>query len=63
MQAQSLRSSQAERLEALRRRHATIDKKVRDALRHPSVSDYELHSLKAQKLMLKDEMEQLKAVS
>ena len=62
-QAQRSATAQTERLEALRQKHTALDRKVKEVQRRPSVSDFEIHVLKAEKLKIKDEMELLKEAS
>ncbi|WP_157020348.1 YdcH family protein [Mesorhizobium xinjiangense] len=47
-------------LEELQRKHGEIERKIDEALAHPSSDDLEISSLKRRKLALKDEIERLK---
>ncbi|MFO1185320.1 MAG: DUF465 domain-containing protein [Bauldia sp.] len=49
------------RLAELERRHADLEKALEDARSHPGVDALELANLKRQKLVVKDEIERLKA--
>lgn len=51
--------SLANHLDELRRKHGEIERKIDEALSHPSVDDLEIVNLKRRKLALKDEMEKL----
>ncbi|QPC85830.1 DUF465 domain-containing protein [Mesorhizobium sp. NBSH29] len=48
-------------LEELQRKHGDIERKLDQALLHPSVDDLEIIRLKRRKLALKDEMEKLRS--
>lgn len=63
-QTMGLEPVQAGRIEALKARHAALSEKIEHEQKHFSVSDIVLHKLKAEKLMLKDEIEsELRRVS
>lgn len=47
-------------LAELERRHAALERKIEDALLHPSTDSLEVSDLKRKKLMLKDEIERLR---
>lgn len=53
----SLQSHLAE----LERRHAALERKIEDALLHPSTDSLELAEMKRRKLMLKDEIKRLQS--
>ena len=55
--SRGLVSSQPGRLEALRARHAAIDERIQEEQKSPAMSDTLLRRLKAEKLMLKDEIQ------
>lgn len=61
MAKQELVSSQHSRLEALRDRHAALSVRVEQAQKRPATTDFFLRQLKKQKLILKEEMEGLRA--
>ena len=46
-------------LQELVRKHGDIDRKIEEAMMHPSVDDLEISELKRRKLMLKDEIARL----
>ncbi len=48
-------------LAELQKRHGDIDQQLDQAKLHPSIDELEIAALKRRKLMLKDEMEKLKA--
>ena len=52
----SLQSHLAE----LQRRHPEMERKIADALHHPSTDSLELVDMKRQKLKLKDEIERIR---
>ncbi len=59
MQTQrALASSQNARLQALRQKHAAIQDKIHEEMKHPSIGAEILLRLKREKLRLKDEIEQ-----
>ncbi len=47
-------------LEELERRHADLERKIADALLHPSTDSLDLADMKRRKLKLKDEIERLR---
>lgn len=47
-------------LEELQRRHAEMERKIEDALLHPSTDSLNLADLKRKKLKLKDEIERIR---
>lgn len=47
-------------LAELERRHADLERKIEDALAHPSVDSLELADMKRRKLRLKDEIQKLR---
>ncbi|HEX3701570.1 MAG TPA: DUF465 domain-containing protein [Phenylobacterium sp.] len=51
------------RLRELGARHQSLEKAIQDELRRPSADDLKLKELKRQKLKLKDELENLRAVA
>lgn len=63
MHSHAHKSSQAQRIEALKRKHAALDTMLQDARRRPATSDFVIHDLKVQKLKLKDEIEEMRSVS
>lgn len=60
MPSRELSSSHANRLEALRTRHAILSGKLEDAQKSPSTTDFYLRQLKKEKLHLKEEIEGLR---
>ena len=60
MQSHAQSSVSMQRMEALKRRHAVLDRLVKEAQMHPSVTDAEIVDMKRQKLKLKEEMEDIK---
>ncbi len=44
----------------LQRRHAVLDKAIKEAMHHPSADPLEIKDLKRRKLLLKDEIARLK---
>ena len=48
-------------LAELEKRHQTIEREIEDALAHPSVDDLEIAEMKRKKLLLKDEINKLRA--
>ena len=48
-------------LETLEKKHGALEEEIAEALAHPSVDDLEIADLKRRKLLLKDEMERLRA--
>ena len=63
MQSQGLTSAQAERLEALRRKHFTLKQKIKEERKRPALDEQKIYSLKQEKLRLKDEIEGLRVAS
>ncbi|MEQ8295092.1 MAG: DUF465 domain-containing protein [Nitratireductor sp.] len=53
--------SLASHLEELRRKHGELERKIDEALAHPSVDDLEINRLKRRKLALKDEIEKMES--
>lgn len=49
-------------LAELERRHADLERRIHEALRHPSADTLEVTSLKRRKLLLKDEIERIRGV-
>ncbi|MEP1934106.1 MAG: DUF465 domain-containing protein [Roseibium sp.] len=47
-------------LEELQRRHAEMERKIEDALLHPSTDSLNLADMKRKKLKLKDEIERIR---
>jgi hypothetical protein len=47
-------------LAELERRHAAIERKIEDALLHPSTDSLELADMKRKKLMIKDKIERIR---
>ncbi|MBO6757895.1 MAG: DUF465 domain-containing protein [Roseibium sp.] len=47
-------------LAELQRRHAEIERKIEDAMLHPSTDSLELADMKRQKLKIKDEIERIR---
>ncbi len=47
-------------LDELSAKHRVLEKRLEEALTHPSVSDQELSELKREKLKIKDEIERLR---
>ncbi len=60
MSTQGLLSAQKSRLEALRRRHEVLSNRVEEAYKSPSTTDFYLRQLKKQKLVLKEEIEEIR---
>lgn len=50
-------------LAELQKRHGDIDAQLDQAKLHPSIDELEIAALKRRKLMIKDEMEKLKAAA
>ncbi|NVK33337.1 MAG: DUF465 domain-containing protein [Rhodobacteraceae bacterium] len=46
----------------LERRHAALERKIENALLHPSIDSLEVTTMKRKKLMLKEEIERLRKV-
>lgn len=46
-------------LAELQKKHSEIDRKIDDALNHPSIDDLEISELKRRKLLIKDEIKRL----
>jgi hypothetical protein len=44
----------------LKKRHSDLERKLEEAMRHPSTDSLEIASLKRQKLQLKDEIERIR---
>lgn len=59
MSHHGLLASQANRLEALRSRHAALSHRIESVMRHSSSDDEEIKELKRKKLYIKDEMSEL----
>ncbi len=57
----ALQATSDARIEALKSKHALLSRRVRDAQNSPSSTDYYLSQLKKQKLMLKEEIEGIRA--
>lgn len=49
-------------LQELKKKHARLEAKVEEALRHPSSDDLEIATMKKQKLRLKEEISRLSHV-
>lgn len=47
------------RLETLKRKHAILDQQIAKEERNPNTADYYLKQLKRQKLLLRDQMEDI----
>lgn len=47
-------------LAELERRHADLERKIEDALLHPSTDSLELSDMKRQKLKIKDQIERIR---
>lgn len=54
----ALASSQNGRLQALQARHAALQDRIREEMKHPSTGNETLKHLKLQKLRLKEQIEQ-----
>jgi hypothetical protein len=52
--------SLANHLDELQKKHGDIERRINQAMNHPSVDDLEIIDLKRRKLALKDEIERLK---
>lgn len=50
-------------LAELEKRHRAIERELEDAFAHPSIDDLKLTELKRKKLLLKDQIEQLRHAS
>lgn len=50
-------------LAELERKHAALETQIHDALMHPSTDDIVIVELKRRKLMVKDEIERLRAAA
>ena len=60
MSEQGLLSAQQSRIEALRQRHQILSSRIEEAYKSPSTTDFYLRQLKKQKLVLKEEIEELR---
>lgn len=56
-------SAKPGRLEALQARHMAVNTELEEEQKHSSVSDESLRRLKAEKLKLKDEIEEQKRIA
>jgi hypothetical protein len=56
-------SAESTRLEALRSRHAAISREIEDSMKHLAVSDLDIRRMKSERLLLKDEMEEIRQTS
>lgn len=61
MASATLKSSQDARLNALKSKHETLSSKVHAAQRSPGVPDDMIQLLKKQKLMIKEQIERIRA--
>lgn len=61
MNSHNLQSSHEARLEALKERHYVLSTKLEEEQRRPSTNDFYLRQLKKQKLMLKEQIEEIRA--
>lgn len=61
MSVQGLLSAQKSRLDALRNRHSILSNRIEEAQKSPSTTDFYLRQLKKQKLVLKEEIEGIRA--
>lgn len=61
MSATTMHASQDAHIKALRHKHATLSQKVDEARNHHSTSDYYLSQLKKEKLLLKEQIEGIRA--
>lgn len=53
--------SLASHLQELQRKHGDIERRIDEAMMHPSTDPLEIATLKRRKLALKDEMEKLRS--
>lgn len=51
------------RIQELQRRHDQLDKEIEEAFTHPSVDNLQLAEMKRKKLQMRDEINELRAVS
>lgn len=63
MHRETLNAAQPARLDALRARHAELDRRIHDEMKRPAMSESLIRDLKARKLRLKDEMEEGRTAS
>lgn len=49
------------RLETLEKKHGALEKEISDALQRPATDDLEISDMKRRKLMIKEEIERLRA--
>lgn len=62
MQQQHI-SAPSSRVEALKAKHKSLSNKIDDELKRPFVSEYQVSSLKREKLKLKEEIEGIRHAS
>ena len=60
MQETGLSEVSTSRVEALRQKHLAMKEKIQDARKSPSTSDDYMSNLKKQKLLIKEELEELR---
>lgn len=60
MTARGSSASHESRLEALRQKHAMLSTRIEQEQRRPSATDFYLRQLKKQKLLLKEEIENIR---
>ncbi|MCB1720852.1 MAG: YdcH family protein [Alphaproteobacteria bacterium] len=56
-----LLTAQKSRLEALKQRHSHLSSRIEQAYKSPSTTDFYLRQLKKEKLMLKEQIEGIRA--
>ena len=61
MATATLNASQKSRIEALRNKHAILSNRVKEAQQNPGIPDDVVKLLKKQKLMLKEQIEGIRA--
>lgn len=61
MTARALSSSRSARLNALKKKHAILSTRLEDAQKSPSTNDFFLRQIKKEKLVLKEQIEGIRA--
>lgn len=60
MPSRALNASHTSRLQALRKKHTVLSSQIEEELKRPYITDFYLKQLKKQKLLLKDEIENMR---
>jgi hypothetical protein len=60
MSARGLQTASSSRIEALRQKHAALSARIEEVQGRPSTPDTMLRQLKKQKLVLKEELEEIR---